>query len=60
VAVACLPGLQASDENGAIVAVADAVQQMHLDLGRAMLHAKARRRSKKLKQVVSQLRRINS
>ena len=58
--MACLPGLQASGKNGAIVAVADAVQQVHLDLARPVSYAKARRSSKKLEQVVSELRRINS
>jgi hypothetical protein len=56
--VACLPGLQASAKNGAIVAVADAVQQVHLDLARPMFYAKARRSSKKLEQIISQIRRI--
>ncbi len=56
----CLPGLDTRQQNGAIVPLADAVQQMHLDLVRALLHAKARRSSKTLEQVVSQLRRINS
>jgi hypothetical protein len=59
-AVACLPGLQASGKNGAIVAVADAVQQVHLDLARPMFYAKARRSSKKLEQIISQIRRIDT
>jgi hypothetical protein len=58
--VACFPGLDTPQQNGAIVPLADAVEQMHLDLVRALLHAKARRSSKTLEQVVSQLRRINS
>jgi hypothetical protein len=58
--VACLPGLQASAKNGAVVAVADAVQQVHLDLARPMFYAKARRSSKKLEQIISQIRRIDT
>jgi hypothetical protein len=58
--VACLPGLQASAKNGAIVAVADAVQQVHLDLARPVFYAKARRSSKKLEQIISQIRRIDT
>ena len=60
VAVACFPGVDTPQHNGAIVPLADAVEQMHLDLVRALLHAEARRSSKRLEQVVSQLRRINS
>ena len=56
--VACLPGLQASGKNGAIVAVADAVQQVHL--ARPVSYAKARRSSKKLEQIISQIRRIDT
>jgi hypothetical protein len=59
-AVARLPGFYATGENGAIVALTDAVQEMHLDLVRPVLHAKARRRSQKLEQVVSQINGINS
>src|SRR5439155_22444875 len=59
-AVAGFPGLDPRQQNGAIMPLADAVEQMHLDLIRALLHAKARRTSKTLEQVVSQLRRINS
>jgi hypothetical protein len=58
--VACLPGLHASGKNGAIVAGADAVQQVHLDLARPVFYAKARRSSKKLEQVISQIRRIDT
>ena len=58
--MACFPGLDTPQQNGAIVPLADAVEQMHVDLVRALLHAKARRSSQKLEQVVSQLRRINS
>ena len=58
--MACLPGLQASAKNGAIVAVADAVQQVHLDLARPVFYAKARRSSKKLEQIISQIRRIDA
>ncbi len=60
IAVARFPRLDIPRESGAIVPLADAVQQVHLDLAQAMLHAKARRSSKKLEQVVSELRRINS
>jgi hypothetical protein len=59
-AVARLPGFYATGENGAIVPLTDAVQEMHLDLVRPVLHAKARRRSQKLEQVVSQINGINS
>ena len=59
-AVACLPGLQAAGKNGAIVAVADAVQQVHLDLARPVFYAKARRSSKKLEQIISQICRIDT
>jgi hypothetical protein len=55
-----LPGLQASAKNGAIVAVADAVQQVHLDLARPVFYAKARRSSKKLEQIISQIRGIDT
>jgi hypothetical protein len=58
--VACLPGLQASAKNGAVVAVADAVQQLHLDLARPVFYAKARRSSKKSEQIISQIRRIDT
>jgi hypothetical protein len=58
--VACLPGLQASGKNGAIVAVADAVQQVHLDLARPVFYAMARRSSKKLEQIISQICRIDA
>lgn len=58
--MACFPRLDIRRESGAIVPLADAVQQMHLDLARALLQAKARRSSKKLEQVVSELHRINS
>jgi len=58
--VVCFPRLDIPREGGAVVPLADAVQQVDLDLARAMLHAKARRSSKKLEQVVSELRRINS
>jgi hypothetical protein len=37
--VASLPGLRAPDKNGTIVPVANAVQQVHVDLPRAQLHA---------------------
>jgi hypothetical protein len=58
--VACSPSLQASGKNRAIVAVADAVQQVHLDLARPVFYAKARRTSKKLEQIISQTRRIDT
>jgi len=58
--VACSPSIQASGKNGAIVAVADAVQQVHLDLARPVFYAKARRSSKKLEQIISQIRRIDT
>ena len=58
--VVCFPRLDIPREGGAVVPLADAVQQVDLDLARAVLPAKARRSSKKLEQVVSELRRINS
>ena len=39
--VACFPGLDTPQQNGAIVPLADAVEQMHVDLVQALLHAKA-------------------
>src|SRR5713226_164628 len=59
-AVVCFPRLYRAGENGAIVAIADAVEQMHFDLVRAVLHAKARRGSEELEQVVSQFNWINA
>jgi len=47
-------------QSGVIVPLAHAVQRVHLDLARAMLHAKARRSSKKLEQIISQIRRIDA
>src|SRR6266576_872316 len=43
--VVCSPRLDIPREGGAVVPLADAVQQVDLDLARAMLHAKARRSS---------------
>src|SRR3989442_3696794 len=40
--VVCFPRLDIPREGGAVVPLADAVQQVDLDLARAMLHAKAR------------------
>ncbi len=54
------PRLNTSREHGAIMPLADAVQKMHVDLAMTVLHAKARRGSKKLEQVVSELRRVNT
>ena len=58
--MACAPGLQAAGKDGAIVAIADAVQQVHLDLARPVFYAKARRSSKKLEQIISQICRIDT
>jgi hypothetical protein len=58
--VACSPSLQASGKNRAIVAVADTVQQVHLDLARPVSYGKAQRSSKKLEQIISQIRRIDT
>ncbi len=58
--MACFPRLNTPGEHGAIVPLANAVQKMHLDLAMTVLHAKARRGSKKLEQIVSQLRRVNT
>ena len=59
-AVARLPRLYASGQNGAVVPVADAVQHVHLDLVGAVFDAKAGRSSKKLEQFVSEVDRLNS
>src|SRR5712691_8264554 len=49
-AVACFPRFDKRRQSGAIVPLADAVQQGHLELPGAMLHAKAGGSSKKLEQ----------
>lgn len=54
------PRFHISEEDGAIVSVANTVQQVCLDLVCPLLDAKARRGSKKLEQVVTQIRWINS
>ena len=59
-AVARLPRLYASGQNGAVVPVADAVQHVHLDLVGAVFDAKAGRSSKKLERFVSEVDRLNS
>ncbi|MDP9304315.1 MAG: hypothetical protein M3O92_07390 [Actinomycetota bacterium] len=58
--MACLPSFHVAGENGAVMPLADAVQHMHLDLARPMPHAKARRPTQKLEQVVSQINGVNS
>ncbi len=58
--MACLPRFDVTGEDGAIVPFADAVRQLDVDLAPAMLQAEARRSSKKLEQIVSQLRRLDS
>lgn len=60
VAVACFPRFDTAGDKSVVMAVADAVQQMHLDFVRAVLYAKARRRSKEVEQVVPQTRWMNT
>ncbi len=60
VTVAEFPGFEASHNDGTIVTVADAVEQVYVNLVRAVFDAQARGGSKELEQVVSQFDRINS
>jgi hypothetical protein len=57
--VACLPGLQASGKNGAIVRSLTLFSRC-TSISFAVLYAKARRSSKKLEQIISQIRRIET
>lgn len=60
VALACFPRVYTAADNSIVVALADAVQQMHLNFVRTVLDAKTGRRSKELEQVIPQTRWINT
>ncbi len=58
--MARFPRLDVADKNRPVVPFAHAVEKMRVDLGRPSLHGETRRGSKKLKQVVSQIRWIDA